>query len=452
MKFLLALVALALSLCLVGGLKHDLKIIKDRRNGFFIESFGFQEQGRYEMHVKKVKVGDRNFEAKDRNQLGFLIRHSKSKVGFVVEQPSSIEDPAFDCIESYKGPERIFDKAVHIDTSKDTWFNFTVKAGEEGFYNTYFISCLSETPISFEMLLTQYNIEYGARSYLPEGLSPLPTMYGLFSFIYLCGAIFWVVGVLKPNISNVNRMHKLMAVLAFVKCLSVGFHGMEYHFLKTTGSATGWNYIYYILAGLKGILLFTIIGLIGTGWSFVKPFLSEKDKKIFLLVIPLQILDNIALIIIEESAPGSQEWFTWKDIFRLVDIVCCGAILVPIIWSIKHLREASQVDGKALASLKKLQLFRHFYLMVVIYIYFTRIVVYLVDATLPFRWTWLGPFFSECASLMFFGATGYYFRPHSDNPYFSVDDEIELDTSLDLDTQLDKIVEEESRKALREDN
>ncbi len=35
-----------------------------------------------------------------------------------------------------------------------------------------------------------------------------------------------------------------------------------------------------------------------------------------------------------------------KDIFRLVDIICCGAILIPIIWSIKHLREASKSDGK----------------------------------------------------------------------------------------------------------
>ena len=36
----------------------------------------------------------------------------------------------------------------------------------------------------------------------------------------------------------------------------------------------------------------------------------------------------------------------WKDVFRIVDILCCGAILIPIIWSIKHLREAAQIDGK----------------------------------------------------------------------------------------------------------
>lgn len=39
---------------------------------------------------------------------------------------------------------------------------------------------------------------------------------------------------------------------------------------------------------------------------------------------------------------------SYKDIFRLVDIICCGAILIPIIWSIKHLREAAATDGKGI--------------------------------------------------------------------------------------------------------
>lgn len=58
-------------------------------------------------------------------------------------------------------------------------------------------------------------------------------------------------------------------------------------------------------------MLFILIALIGSGWAFIKPFLAEREKKIFLIVIPLQILDNIAMIITEETAPGSQGWFTW---------------------------------------------------------------------------------------------------------------------------------------------
>ena len=35
--------------------------------------------------------------------------------------------------------------------------------------------------------------------------------------------------------------------------------------------------------------------------------------------------------------------------------------------------------------------------------------MYLVDATLPFRLVWLGDFFSESATLLFFVAVGYKF-------------------------------------------
>jgi hypothetical protein len=79
----------------------------------------------------------------------------------------------------------------------------------------------------------------------------------------------------------------------------------------------------------------------------------------------------------------------WRDLLHLVDIVCCCVILFPIVWSIKHLREAAESDGKAARALTKLSLFRTFYIMVVAYIYFTRIIVYLLQSTLPYRSTWL---------------------------------------------------------------
>lgn len=81
---------------------------------------------------------------------------------------------------------------------------------------------------------------------------------------------------------------------------------------------------------------------------------------------------------------------------------------------------ASEVDGKAHNSLLKLTLFRQFYIMVVLYIYFTRIVVYLLSATIPYYLLWLGPFATEVATLLFFVITGFKFRPAVDNPYLPV--------------------------------
>ena len=64
------------------------------------------------------------------------------------------------------------------------------------------------------------------------------------------------------------------------------------------------------------------------------------------------------------------------------------------------------MDGKAQNSLVKLQLFRQFYVMVVVYVYFTRIVVYIIAATIPFDLLWLGPLATELATFAFFTVTG----------------------------------------------
>jgi hypothetical protein len=42
-------------------------------------------------------------------------------------------------------------------------------------------------------------------------------------------------------------------------------------------------------------VLFITILLVGTGWTFIKHILSEKDKKIFMIVIPLQVSELITL-------------------------------------------------------------------------------------------------------------------------------------------------------------
>ena len=99
---------------------------------------------------------------------------------------------------------------------------------------------------------------------------------------------------------------------------------------------------------------------------------------------------------------------TWKETFVLIDLICCGAILLPVVWSIRHLQEASHTDGKAAISLEKLKLFRHFYIMVVCYVYFTRIIVYLLRITVPFQYEWLDPMFKELSTLVFFVMTGSF--------------------------------------------
>ena len=142
-------------------------------------------------------------------------------------------------------------------------------------------------------------------------------------------------------------------------------------------------------------------------------------------------MHQVAIVILDENTPASRNWFTWRDMLHLVDIICCCAILFPIVWSIKHLREASQTDGKAARNLAKLQLFQHFYVMVVVYIYFTRIVVYLLKSTMPYHLIWLSDAADVMATLVFYVATASKFRPHAENPYFNLSQDDELAETAD---------------------
>lgn len=152
-----------------------------------------------------------------------------------------------------------------------------------------------------------------------------------------------------------------------------------------------------------------------------------------MIVIPLQVVENIASVVIGETGPAERDWLTWNQIFLLVDIICCCAVFFPIIWSIRSLREASKTDGKAARNLAKLTLFRHFYVVVVGYLYFTRIVVSAVGALLGYRQRWVSTAMVEGASLAFYMFVFYNFQPVERNPYLYIHDEEEEAAARELE-------------------
>ncbi|XP_027198443.2 protein GPR107 [Dermatophagoides pteronyssinus] len=330
---------------------------------------------------------------------------------------------------------------VH-DGSLEFNFKFKVFIADpkyEGLYSLHFHNCLNY-PKSLQDINNQYDtsidldikiIENNLDNYLSAGEIPLPQLYFALSIIFFIMGTIWFVSI-RSRWEETFKIHYLMGVLVFVKALSLLFHSINYHFIAKEGSQVEtWAVLYYITHFLKGALLFITIVLIGTGWAFIKHILNDKDKKIFMVVIPLQVIANIADIITEESEEGALIHTVWREIFILVDMICCGAILFPVIWSIRHLHEASATDGKAAINLKKLQLFRFFYVMIVFYIYFTRIIVYLVKITVPFNLEWLSQLFQHLATLIFFLLTGYHFQPITTNPYYQLlQDDIEMDEEV----------------------
>ncbi|EDW82418.1 uncharacterized protein Dwil_GK25796 [Drosophila willistoni] len=315
-----------------------------------------------------------------------------------------------------------------------TFSMFVATQRDEGLYNLYFHAC----PNYYRPKIVSFNVdieENNNGNYLSAGEMPLPALYFMMSLLFFLSGLFWVF-ILKKSKHTVYKIHYLMAVLVFLKSLSLMFHSINYHFIEKRGEhVETWAILYYIAHLLKGAVLFITIVLIGTGWTFIKHILSDKDKKIFMIVIPLQVLANVAQIITDESDQSDAEFRTWHNIFFFVDLLCCGAILFPIVWSIRHLHEASATDGKAAINLRKLKLFRQFYIMIVCYIYFTRIIVDLLQMTVVFQYAWLDEMFREMATYVFFVLTGYKFRPVSSHPYFTVPDEDEDDDEVEVLTE-----------------
>uniref|UniRef100_A0A8D3DKT5 G protein-coupled receptor 108 n=1 Tax=Scophthalmus maximus TaxID=52904 RepID=A0A8D3DKT5_SCOMX len=322
----------------------------------------------------------------------------------------------------------------------------------QGLYTLKFHYCQNrlpgfKQPYSFTVEVTEKN----PGGYLSAAEIPLSRLYICMAGVFFAAAMVWVYTLMKHRYS-VFKIHWLMAALAFTKSTSLVFHSINYHFINTEGHPIeGWAVMYYITHLLKGALLFITLALIGTGWAFVKYILSDKEKKIFMIVIPLQVLANVAFIIIESTEEGSSEYYLWKEILFLVDLICCGAILFPVVWSIRHLQEASSTDGKGegpdqihfkvkitsfyaeLHHTAKCVSFlksRFSSVQIVCYIYFTRIIAILLKVTMPFQWQWCYEFLVEVSTLVFFVLTGYKFRPASDNPYLQLpldEEDVEMD-------------------------
>ena len=52
---------------------------------------------------------------------------------------------------------------------------------------------------------------------------------------------------------------------------------------------------------MKTVLLFLTIMLVGSGWTFIKHVFSDREKKLFLVVFPLQLLVYVAHVCISSS-------------------------------------------------------------------------------------------------------------------------------------------------------
>ncbi|XAR70102.1 hypothetical protein NMG60_11026857 [Bertholletia excelsa] len=415
-SLLFIFLSLLLSLCFA-EIRFS-EIHSDDRPIIRFDEFGFTHRGRLELTVSQISLSNpsQNLEL---SKVGFFLCTRDSWL-HVLQQ---IENAEITCVLQSNLVQQVYtfnslQGADHFDTL------YSEKDADQ--YSLVFANCLQQLKVSMNVRSAMYNLDgkSSTRDYLSAGRTVLPRVYFLLSVVYFVLAGVWIYVLHKKRLTAF-QIHFFMLAVVILKALNLLCEAEDKSYVKRTGTAHGWDVLFYIFSFLKGITLFTLIVLIGTGWSFLKPYLQDKEKKVLMIVIPLQVVANIAQVVIDETGPYNHEWLTWKQVFLLVDVVCCCAVLFPIVWSIKNLREAARTDGKAAVNLMKLTLFRQYYIVVICYIYFTRVVVYALETITSYRYLWTSVVTGELATLAFYVFTGYKFKPEAHNPYFAVDDEEE---------------------------
>ncbi|GKV04030.1 hypothetical protein SLEP1_g16247 [Rubroshorea leprosula] len=394
------------------------EIRSDSRPIIPFDKFGFTHAGRLELNVSNIDLLNRKPEL-DLSKVGFFLCTNDAWL-HVLQQ---LEEGDLSCaLQSDLVKLVLTFKSLNGKKS----FNKFYQENDADQYTLVFANCLSQVKVSMTIRSAMYNLDGKTKrpDYLSAGKTVLPRVYFLLSLVYFGLAGLWIYVLYKKRLT-VFRIHFFMLAVVILKALNLLCEAEDKSYIKRTGSAHGWDVLFYIFSFLKGITLFTLIVLIGTGWSFLKPYLQDKEKKVLMIVIPLQVVANIAQVVIDETGPFGQDWITWKQVFLLVDVVCCCAVLFPIVWSIKNLREAARTDGKAAVNLMKLTLFRQYYIVVICYIYFTRVVVYALETITSYKYLWTSEVAEELATLAFYLFTGYKFKPEAHNPYFVIDDEEE---------------------------
>ncbi|KJE93588.1 lung seven transmembrane receptor [Capsaspora owczarzaki ATCC 30864] len=327
-------------------------------------------------------------------------------------------------------------KSIVIEATAQTEFMYDV-----AFFNCHNlmasptgVSSVPYSAVSMKLHIEQYNLDAsGNRDYLSASESPLPIVLVVTSVCFVCAAILWT-GILVSRRNMVFKIHYLMLVLVFLKACSSFSLAMRDRTLQTEGTANeAWQVFYYIFRFARTGLFFVAIAMIGAGFTFIKFYLSAREKYVLAGILGLQLLSNSASIISEELDVSDQMHAEWNRINKMVNIISCGVVLVMIMWSIKHLHSSIGVDGKANRALPKLKLFRYLYAAVFIYVFLNEIFVELLRLALPFKYEWLAKLFEELLMLGFFIWIGVHFRPGADNPYLQVsqdddDEEIAMDT------------------------
>ena len=292
-----------------------LTVLDDSRRVMDLGVFAYSDSGMFNLKLSGFSLKQKDLEKTD-GPIGFTLDQVPSAVlarqeknyGKTEEMDKKIcfiDDPAVIPVTPPPNWRRLIPLQSMLKIGNLTGdYSVSFSVADPGLYALFFYNCkqyggasaASLVHVSFTVVVEQYNVDIltQTRNYLGVGMENMPNVYFCFSLIYVGVIVLWV-REWSRNSQHVHKIHYLMSLLILFKCLTVFFQGMKYRSRAMTDAVTAWDVFYYLFLTLKGLFLFSVILLLGSGWSFLKPFLGDRDKKALLLVLPLQVIVNTAV-------------------------------------------------------------------------------------------------------------------------------------------------------------
>lgn len=211
-------------------------------------------------------------------------------------------------------------------------------------------------------------------------------------------------------------------MLLLSKALNLLCAAEDKHYTQVTGTSHGWDVMFYTSYFIRAFLFLTVIMLIGSGWSYIKPYLRAKQKMLLAVGVSLQIFANVSYIYINESGPSVKNYWHWTSAFFVLDAFGFLVVMVPIAKSIRYLKESAKADGTAATTLARMTTLKNFVFCVLVYWYATRTMKYTIgyDDCHPGSEvdSWV-----ETFTIIFYIVMFSLFRPTEENEYLVVQDE-----------------------------
>ncbi|KAI8553538.1 hypothetical protein RHMOL_Rhmol05G0023900 [Rhododendron molle] len=317
-------------------------ISSDSRRTILFEDFCFDLTGHLYLNVSNVSFTTTSTTPINTSRIGFFfgdlyaLEHygmvilSQEGKTCILESPNLIPrlfQPIATFAELSPPPQSSVGKTLPIPPF--TVNNETRPVHSPNHLGIYFSNCEPNTSVSMQVHVETYNIDRDGKDYLEVGRTQLPMIYFVFSVLYLPFLALWLY-VCYKNRSFVRKIHILMVKLVVMKSLNLLFEAEDKHYIMVTGTPHVWDLWFYLFHFLQALPLVTVIMLIGTGWTILKPTVYANDKEVL--------------------GCGRNN----------SDLVGFMIVFVPVLSTMKTLKEAAKKDGSAARDMGKMRLLSYF--------------------------------------------------------------------------------------------